>query len=68
MLYYKIKLFDGPRWEDDPNAIDGYMEVTDAREFSRITDLNGNTLTAPNCPETYATTEMDICAAPVWAV
>lgn len=67
MLYYKIKLFDGPTWQADPNAVDGYMEVTEAREFGRLTDLDGNTLTAPSCPESYTTIEMDVCTPPSWA-
>lgn len=66
MLYYKIKLFDGPSWQDDPNAVDGYMEVTPERVFNRLTDIDGNTLTAPTCPESYTTIENDICSPPAW--
>lgn len=65
MKYFRIKFLDH-------NETPGYMEVTDAMDFSRITDLLGLTLTPDNFPDPcYRTMDQSPVVGvdiPLWAL
>ena len=69
MIYFRIKFFDGHSVETSQVVVDGFMEVTDDRNFSRLTDVDGNTLEGASCPAaSYTTLDQAECEKPIWGL
>ena len=69
MKYYDIIFFDGASIEASANTTPGFMEVSDAGDFIRLTNISGDTFTPETIPPgSYSTTGFEPCAKPAWGL